>query len=132
MATTTPNQTSEKRSWEQINWGDILLGLALLAGTSYLLFLGFRFLQTPELYLESFIDPLEQPLLLKSIITVFAIIWGVAGMVVVFYLLNMIADGLPHMLQQYVTPYIFVLPASALLIYTLGLTHNPHNWHQLF
>ncbi len=121
MATTASNQSVEERSWERVNFGSILLGLALLAGTIYLLFLGFKFLQTPEVYVTGFIDPLEQPLALKSIITLFAIIWGVAGMAIVFYLLNMIADALPYYLRQYVTPYIFVLPASALLIYTLGL-----------
>lgn len=103
-----------------MNWGNVLGGLGLLALTLYGLLLGFRFLQTPEAYLSA-IDPIDQALLLKTIITVFAIIWGVGGMAVVFYLLNMIADGLPFQIRAYVTPYIFVLPASALLIYTLGL-----------
>ena len=103
MASATSNQHSEQ-SWNRTNFGSILLGVGLLAGTLYLLYLGFKFLQTPEVYVAGFIDPLEQPLALKSIITLFAIVWGVAGMAIVFYLLNLIADALPYYCLLYTSP----------------------------
>lgn len=121
MADMTPSYTQKEKSESDLNLINILTGIGLLAVTGYLLLLGFRFLQTPDVYVEGFIDPVEQQLLLKLIITVFAIIWGVGGMAVAFYLLNMIAEGLPHRIRAYVTPYVFVLPATGLLVYTLGL-----------
>ncbi|MGB1252824.1 MAG: carbohydrate ABC transporter permease [Candidatus Promineifilaceae bacterium] len=121
MSTTTTNVPSNNQHWESFNLTRIFAGIGLLAGTSYLLYLGFKFLQTPDVFLQDYINPTEQQLQLKIIITVFAIIWGVGGMSLLFYLLNWIAEGFPHAIQQYITPYIFVLPASALLIYTLGL-----------
>lgn len=118
MATASPPAASGNvnKSSDHFDIQTFAIGLFMLAGTLVLLYLGFQFLREPELY----IGFVESPVVFKIFVSIFAIIWGVAGVGLVFYELNYIAEALPYNLKGKVVPYIFVLPASLLLIYTLG------------
>ena len=118
MATASQPAVSSatKNTTDRFNPQNFGIGLLMLIVTLVALYLGFQLLREPEVYLGF----IESPAVLKIAVSIFAIIWGVAGVGFVFYQLNYIAESLPYNIKGRVVPYIFVLPASLLLIYTLG------------
>lgn len=103
-------------SSDRFNAQNFGIGLLMLIGTIILLYLGFELLREPEIYLGF----ISNPFAFKVAISIFAIIWGVVGFGLIFYELNFIAEALPYQIKGRVIPYVFVLPATLLLIYTLG------------
>jgi alpha-glucoside transport system permease protein len=57
----------------------------------------------------------------KWVIAIVAIIWGVGGVAAIYYVSNWLIEQLPANIRQAVTPYLFVGPASAILIWYLAL-----------
>ena len=55
----------------------------------------------------------------KLVITIVAIVWGVGGVAVLYFLANWLIDLLPEDAGQRIRPYLFVGPAMAILAYYL-------------
>ncbi len=63
----------------------------------------------------------SEELTTKTLVTVFAIIWGVGGVALFYFLLNGLVETFPDRLKQYILPYVFVGPAVLFLFYYLAL-----------
>jgi len=85
--------------------GRFFISLLGLIVTFAVLWLGFLFLRDNTL-----------PQVLNGVI---AIIWGVGGIALLFFVANMVAESLPRLWQGRIQPYIFVGPAVAFLVWFL-------------
>lgn len=56
----------------------------------------------------------------KALVVLLAMIWGVGGAILFFWVSNFIIETLPMRLRQVLQPYVFVGPAVAMLIYFLA------------
>lgn len=115
MASVTQSQKNN-HSTDHLNSTSFGLGILMFIGTLVVLYFGFQVLREPELYLGF----IESAVAFKITVSVLAILWGVVGAGLLFYELNFIAEALPYNLKSKVVPYIFVMPATFLLVYTLG------------
>jgi alpha-glucoside transport system permease protein len=83
------------------------LTVLLILGAVYLLYLGFIFLRSGEQA--------------KWIMTLAAIVWGVGGVALLYYLFNRLVESFPQSWTSRLQPLVFVGPALALLIWFLAL-----------
>jgi len=81
-------------------------GILMAVALGGFLYWGFFFLRDSELP--------------KVFTTMFAIVWGVGGMTMIYVVMNWLAENLlPTNLRHRVLPYVFLLPAMLLLLWFL-------------
>ena len=68
----------------------------------------------------------------RWVITIIAIIWGVGGIAVLYWVFNGIVERLPDEWSQRLQPFVFVGPALAILIWYLTLPVYRTFWLSLF
>lgn len=68
----------------------------------------------------------------KWITTIVAIIWGVGGVAVLYWMFNWLVEMLPEEWTARLQPFIFVGPALAVLVYYLALPSVRTFWISLF
>lgn len=119
--------TSTKDSSRQrLSLGAALLSLAgriaLAAGIPliafYVLYLGFIFLRDSN-----------AP---RSVITLVAIVWGVGGVAVLYWVFNDLVERLPDPWKSRLLPFVFVGPAMAILSWYLAIPTLRTFWISLF
>lgn len=98
----TPPRSS-RSSEGTANPGRFLLALVALIVLFVLLWLGFEFLKTTT-----------AP---QVVIALFAIVWGVGGVAVLFTLANLLVESLSNKWRDRIQPYVFVGPA----VFFLGM-----------
>jgi alpha-glucoside transport system permease protein len=96
------------------------LGLAILIPliAFFILYQGFLFLRAGD-----------AP---KLVITLVAIVWGVGGVAVLYYVFNGLVEKLPGAWTARLQPFVFVGPALAMLIWFLALPVLRTLWISLF
>lgn len=85
------------------------VGLAVLipAAAFFVLILGFNFLRAGD-----------AP---KGVITLVAILWGVGGVAMLYWVFNWLVEQLPILWRGRLQPFIFIGPAMAILVWYLAL-----------
>jgi len=68
----------------------------------------------------------------KGLITIVAIIWGVGGVAVLYWVFNWIVEMLPEQWTARLQPFVFIGPAMAILIWYLALPTARTFWISLF
>lgn len=68
----------------------------------------------------------------KWMITVIAILWGVGGVAVLYWVFNWLVESLPEVWRARLQPYVFVGPALAILTWYLALPTLRTFWLSLF
>lgn len=96
----------------------LLLAVAIPAIAFYVLYLGFIFLRDSE-----------AP---RSVIALVAIVWGVGGVAVLYWVFNSIVEWLPDEWTARLQPFVFVGPAIAILMWYLALPTVRTFWISLF
>lgn len=102
--------TTKKRPPTEQEWPlivRILLAIVVPLASLFALWLGFDFLRDNNSS--------------KLVTTIFAIVWGVGGVALFFFVANWVTELLPLRWRQMVQPYIFVGPAVGLLLWYLAL-----------
>lgn len=94
-----------------------LLSIGAAALTLFVLWQGFLFLR----------DSTAQ----KWIIAIVATVWGVGGVLALYYVANSLIEQLPGKVRDAVLPYLFIGPAMALLIWYLALPTVRTFWFSL-
>ena len=67
----------------------------------------------------------------KWSITILAVLWGVGGVLALYYVANQLIEQLPRKWRDAVLPYLFVGPAMAILIWYLTLPALRTFWYSL-
>ena len=93
--------------WLGTNLARLLVALFVPVVTFTVLWQGFIFLRETEAS--------------KLVVVVVAIIWGVGGVAVLFFVANWLVEQLPAAAAQLIRPYVFVGPAMAILTWYLLL-----------
>lgn len=115
----------KKRPQKQSLWGSVLsfvgrillaIGIPLIA--FYGLYLGFIFLRDSK-----------AP---REVITLVAIIWGVGGVGVLYWIFNNLVERLPDAWRSRLLPFVFVGPAMAILAWYLAIPTLRTFWISLF
>ncbi len=96
----------------------LLVTLAIPAIAFYVLYEGFLFLRAGD-----------AP---KGVITAVAIIWGVGGVAVLYWLFNWLVEKLPEDWRRRLLPFVFVGPAIAILAWYLAFPTLRTFWISLF
>jgi alpha-glucoside transport system permease protein len=68
----------------------------------------------------------------KWVITLVAIIWGVGGVALLYWVFNSIVEGLPKLWTSRLQPFVFVGPAMAILLWYLAVPVYRTFWLSLF
>ncbi len=92
-------------SWIVTNIARLLIAILIPLVTFFVLYQGFIFLRDSDAS--------------KLIITIVAIVWGVGGVAVLYFLANWLVEQLPTGAMQRLRPYVFVGPAMAILTWYL-------------
>lgn len=95
------------RTDNEFRWPHFLLAVALVLVAFVALYAGFVFLR----------DNQASPI----VTAVFAIFWGVGGVLLLFWVGNNFVENLPHGWSTRLQPFIFVGPAVALLAWYLAV-----------
>jgi alpha-glucoside transport system permease protein len=106
----TDKTNSEKAgvfTWLGANLGRILVSLIVPVLTFVILWQGYIFLRDSD-----------AP---KLVIVLVAIVWGVGGVALLFYVSNWLVEKMPGKWVHLIQPYVFVGPALALLVWFLAL-----------
>lgn len=104
--------TSQKsRSSSDFNPSRMMLSLLLMAGTAAFIYFGFVFFRD---------NSIQQDIGMKAAVSLAAIVWGVGGMALAFYVFDMFIESLPLSVRKWVQPYFFVGPALLLLTFFLA------------
>jgi len=98
--------------------GRVVLAVAIPAIAFYILYLGFIFLRDSE-----------AP---RGIIALVAIVWGVGGVAVLYWIFNGLVERLPDEWTTRLQPFVFVGPAMAILTWYLALPTIRTFWISLF
>jgi alpha-glucoside transport system permease protein len=94
----------------------LAVGIPLIA--FYVLYLGFIFLRDSN-----------AP---RSVITLVAIVWGVGGVAVLYWVFNDVVERLPDPWKSRLLPFVFVGPAMAILAWYLAIPTLRTFWISLF
>jgi alpha-glucoside transport system permease protein len=94
-------------TWLGANLGRILVSLIVPVLTFVILWQGYIFLRDSD-----------AP---KLVIVLVAIVWGVGGVALLFYVSNWLVEKLPSMWSRLIQPFVFVGPALALLLWFLAI-----------
>ncbi len=94
----------------------LAVGIPLIA--FYVLYLGFIFLRDSK-----------AP---QVVITIVAIVWGVGGVALLFWIFNNLVERLPDLWKTRLLPFVFVGPAMAILSWYLAIPTVRTFWLSLF
>lgn len=98
--------------------GRTFLALSMPLITFYLLYLGFLFLRDSK-----------AP---REVITLVAIVWGVGGVALLYWIFNNLVERLPDLWRTRLLPFVFVGPAMAILAWYLAIPTLRTFWISLF
>lgn len=98
--------------------GRVLLAVAIPAIAFYVLYQGFLFLRDSQ-----------AP---RGIIALVAIVWGVGGVAILYWIFNGLVERLPDEWTARLQPFVFVGPAMAILTWYLALPTVRTFWISLF
>lgn len=98
--------------------GRVLLALAIPLIAFYVLYQGFLFLRDSD-----------AP---RGIIALIAIIWGVGGVALLYWIFNNLVESLPDSWRIRLLPFVFVGPAMAILAWYLAIPTLRTFWISLF
>jgi alpha-glucoside transport system permease protein len=98
--------------------GRVLLAIAIPLIAFYVLYLGFLFLRDSN-----------AP---QAIITIVAIVWGVGGVALLYWIFNNLVERLPDAWRTRLIPFVFVGPAMAILAWYLAIPTARTFWISLF
>ena len=102
-----------------LTWiGRVLLGVIIPVIAFAVIYIGFIFLRDSE-----------AP---KWVITVVAIVWGVGGVALLYWVFNGLVERLPDEWTRRLQPFVFVGPAIAILLWYLALPVYRSFWLSLF
>jgi alpha-glucoside transport system permease protein len=93
-----------------------IVGLPLI--TFFLLYVGFLFLRDGK-----------AP---REVITLVAIVWGVGGVALLYWIFNNLVEQLPDLWRGRLLPFVFVGPAMAILAWYLAIPTLRTFWISLF
>jgi alpha-glucoside transport system permease protein len=96
----------------------VLLAVSIPLIAFYVLYQGFLFLRDSD-----------AP---RSIITLVAIVWGVGGVALLFWIFNNLVERLPGLWTERLLPFVFVGPAMAILSWYLAIPTLRTFWISLF
>ncbi len=96
----------------------VALAIAIPAIAFYGLYLGFLFLRDSD-----------AP---RWVITLVAIVWGVGGVALLYWIFNGIVERLPNQWTERLQPFVFVGPAMAILAWYLAIPTVRTFWISLF
>jgi alpha-glucoside transport system permease protein len=99
-------------------FGRIFLAVGIPLIAFYVLYMGFIFLRDSN-----------AP---RAIIVLVAIIWGVGGVAVLYWVFNDIVERLPDVWRTRLLPFVFVGPAMAILAWYLAIPTVRTFWISLF
>ena len=68
----------------------------------------------------------------KWVITIVAIVWGVGGVAVLYWVFNWLVEMLPDRWRSLLQPYVFIGPAIAILAWYLAIPTGRSFWISLF
>ena len=115
-STKLENQSTWTRIFSFI--GRILLAISIPLIAFYVLYLGFIFLRDSS-----------AP---QIIITLVAIVWGVGGVAILYWVFNNLVERLPDLWKSRLLPFVFVGPAIAILSWYLAIPTLRTFWISLF
>jgi alpha-glucoside transport system permease protein len=98
--------------------GRLLLAIGIPLIAFYVLYLGFLFLRDSS-----------AP---QVIITLVAIVWGVGGVAILYWIFNDLVERLPDAWKSRLLPFVFVGPAMAILAWYLAIPTLRTFWISLF
>lgn len=98
--------------------GRILLAVAIPLLAFYVLYQGFLFLRDSQAS--------------KWLIAVVAILWGVGGVAMLYWVFNNLVEQLPSEWTERLQPFVFVGPAVAILMWYLAIPTVRTFWISLF
>ena len=98
--------------------GRILLAISIPAIAFFVLYQGFLFLRDSD-----------AP---RGIIALVAIVWGVGGVAVLYWIFNDLVERLPDAWTTRLLPFVFVGPAMAILVWYLAIPTFRTFWISLF
>jgi alpha-glucoside transport system permease protein len=98
--------------------GRVLLAIAIPLIAFYVLYLGFLFLRDSN-----------AP---QIVITLVAIVWGVGGVALLYWIFNYLVERLPDYWKTLLLPFVFVGPAMAILSWYLAIPTLRTFWISLF
>ena len=98
--------------------GRIVLAISIPLIAFYILYLGFIFLRDSK-----------AP---QIIITLVAIVWGVGGVAILYWIFNDLVERLPDAWKSRLLPFVFVGPAMAILAWYLAIPTARTFWISLF
>lgn len=102
-----------------ISWiGRVLVAISIPAIAFFVLYQGFLFLRDSD-----------AP---RGIIALIAIIWGVGGVGILFWIFNNLVEKLPDAWRTRLLPFVFVGPAMAILAWYLAIPTLRTFWISLF
>lgn len=110
------NQSLAERAVSLI--GRVLLAVAIPLIAFYVLYLGFLFLRDSN-----------AP---QIVITLVAIVWGVGGVAILYWIFNDLVERLPDAWKTRLLPFVFVGPAMAILAWYLAIPTLRTFWISLF
>jgi len=94
----------------------VAIGIPLIA--FYVLYQGFLFLRDSDVS--------------RVIITLVAIVWGVGGVAILYWVFNNLVERLPSVWRMRILPFVFVGPAMAILSWYLAVPTLRTFWISLF
>src|SRR5688572_20645854 len=98
--------------------GRTLLAVSIPLVAIYALYLGFLFLRDSN-----------AP---REVITLVAIVWGVGGVALLYWIFNNLVEQLPDLWRDRLLPFVFVGPAMAILAWYLAIPTLRTFWISLF
>ena len=98
--------------------GRVLLAISIPLIAFYVLYQGFLFLRDSD-----------AP---QIIVTLVAIIWGVGGVALLYWIFNDLVERLPDAWKTRLLPFVFVGPAMAILSWYLAIPTLRTFWISLF
>ena len=115
-----PEKAQPKSPLERLGaWlGRVLISLFVPLATFLVLWVGFRFLRDAN-----------AP---KGVIALVAIVWGVGGVALLYFVSNWFVERLGDRWRALMQPFVFVGPAIAILVWYLALPTVRTFWLSLF
>ena len=102
-----------------VSWtGRLLLAIAIPLIAFFVLYQGFLFLRDSE-----------AP---RGVIALVAIVWGVGGVAILYWVFNNLVERLPDVWRVRLLPFVFVGPAMAILAWYLAIPTLRTFWISLF
>jgi alpha-glucoside transport system permease protein len=98
--------------------GRVLLAVGIPLIAFYVLYVGFVFLRDSDAS--------------RGVIALVAVVWGVGGVALLFWVFNGLVERLPDALRTRLLPFVFVGPAMAILAWYLAIPALRTFWISLF